>query len=57
MGINANRRGLVPDSDVAKFKAFGHAVKACYGKPVAATSEGSCSMLATTSSSSLAPIS
>ena len=40
MGINADRRGLVPDNDVAKFKAFGDAVKACYGKPVAATSEG-----------------
>ena len=38
--INADRRGLVPDNDVAKFKAFGDAVKACYGKPVAATSEG-----------------
>ena len=40
MGINADRRGLVPDNDVAKFRAFGEAVKACYGKPVAATSEG-----------------
>ena len=40
MGINADRRGLVPDNDVAKFRAFGDAVKACYGKPVAATSEG-----------------
>ena len=40
MGINADRRGLVPDNDVAKFRAFGDAVRACYGKPVAATSEG-----------------
>ena len=39
MGINADRRGLVPENDVAKFKVFGDAVKACYGKPVA-TSEG-----------------
>ena len=40
MGINADRRGLVPENDVAKLKVFGDAVKACYGKPVAATSEG-----------------
>ena len=35
MGLTADRRGLVPENDVAKLTAFGRAVRECYGHPAA----------------------
>ena len=40
MGLTADRRGLVPDNDVAKLTQFGNAVRACYGKAKAANTSG-----------------
>jgi len=35
IGFTPDRRGLIPDVDMAKFVAFGELVKSCYGSPVA----------------------
>jgi alpha-L-fucosidase len=41
MGFTADRRGYVPDNDVAKVTRVGNFISSCYGKPVAVAPESS----------------